>query len=208
MLRRRHRARLYSKLVPIKRKPLPPRRSPLRRKTPLRARTALARRARLARPAVLVELRCAYCKAVFHRWLRRGPRIGERFFCCRRCARLYRQECHEPAPPAPTHSSEWWRNLRIAVRARDHFRCVLCGASERDLAHELDVDHIYPRRAFQSAIEVFQEFGLAGFVSTCPTCHGRKTSGPEREWLRGDALRLQQYVQTVTSRLEEQLGQD
>jgi 5-methylcytosine-specific restriction endonuclease McrA len=92
----------------------------------------------------------------------------------------------------------WWRRLRAYIRARDGFRCVLCGASERELGCELAVDHVYPRRAFARAFDVYARFGTTAFVSVCPRCHARKTGGAEAAWLRGDALRLHQYARTVT----------
>gem|GEM_PF-5552888 len=73
--------------------------------------------------------------------------------------------------------------------------------SEQALGGELSVDHVYPRRAFPRAIDVYRTFGTNGFVSVCPTCHGRKTSGAEAAWLRGDALKLRAYVETVTAAL-------
>jgi len=69
------------------------------------------------------------------------------------------------------------------------------------LGRELSVDHAYPRRAFPKAIEVYKQFGTDAFFSTCPSCHGRKTNGPERDWLRGDVLRLQQYIRDAEASL-------
>jgi hypothetical protein len=170
----------------------------LRRKLPLRARTSLRRRVPLSRRRGLVSLTCDYCGVIFHRFQRRRRR-GKRTFCCKHCARQYRvwQRLENPRAPTPQHSTVWWRRLRAYVRARDGFCCVLCGTSERELGCELAVDHIYPRQAFKRAIEVYQQFGAAAFVSVCPRCHGRKTSGAEAAWLKGDALRLQLYVSAV-----------
>ena len=170
----------------------------LRRKVPLRARNALRRRVRLSRGRGPVSLTCDYCGTIFHRFQRRRRR-GKRTFCCRQCARQYRfrERLENPKAPTPQHSTAWWRRLRAYVRARDGFRCVLCGISERELGCELGVDHVYPRQAFRRAIEVYQQFGTAAFVSVCPRCHGRKTGGAEAAWLKGDALRLQLYVSTV-----------
>jgi len=175
-------------------------RTPLRRKTPLRACSAL-RAKRPARPPrhVPAELVCDYCEGVFHRFLLRR-RKNKQAFCCRRCARLYREErLIKSGAPAPKDSPSWWRRLRAFVRARDGFRCVLCGVSERELGHGLSIDHVYPRRAFTRAIDVYREFGTNGFASLCPRCHARKTWDAEARWLRGDALRLQQYVRAVSA---------
>jgi hypothetical protein len=170
----------------------------LRRKAPLRARTSLRRRVPLSRRRGLVSLTCDYCGVIFHRFQRRRRR-AKRAFCCRDCARQYRrrERSENPKVAAPQHSTAWWRHLRAYVRARDGFRCVLCGISERKLGCELGVDHVYPRQAFKRAIEVYRQFGTTAFVSVCPRCHGRKTGGAEAAWLKGDALRLQLYVSTV-----------
>jgi 5-methylcytosine-specific restriction endonuclease McrA len=154
------------------------RRTPLRRRAPLRARRAgrPARPSGFARPQRAAFV-CRHCGATFHRARRRGR---DARFCSRRCARLHREErVLAAASAAPEHSPAWWKRLRAYVRARDHFRCVLCGAHEIELGCELHVDHIYPRRAYREAIDVYRRFGTAGFVSVCPRCHGRKTSGAE-----------------------------
>jgi hypothetical protein len=171
----------------------------LRRKVPLRARRTLRRRVPLSRRRGLVTLTCDYCRATFRRFLRRRRR-GKHVFCCSHCRRRYREQerWDNPKQSAPQHSASWWRRLRAYVRARDGFRCVLCGVSEQNLGRELGVDHVYPRRAFRRAIEVYQQFGTAGFVSVCPRCHGRKTGGAEAAWLEGDALRLQQYSRSIS----------
>lgn len=184
--------------TPLRRKVPLRARVPLRRKVSLRARSRPRRHVGLSTRRGPVEFVCDYCGAVFHRFLRRRRR-GKHVFCCRRCARRYCDEhlVSNPKIPAPRHSTPWWRRLRAYVRARDGFRCVLCGVSEKELGRELAVDHVYPRRAFERAIEVYQRFGAAAFVSTCPRCHGRKTNGAEAAWLEGDALHLQEYVKTV-----------
>jgi len=142
---------------------------------------------------------CRYCGAAFHGVPRR--RRGGARFCSRRCARLHREErAAAAAATAPEHSQAWWRRLRTYVRARDHFRCVLCGTPERALGCELHVDHIYPRRAYPEAIDVYRRFGTNGFVSVCPHCHGRKTGGAEARWLRGDALAMARYIAETAPR--------
>lgn len=184
--------------TPLRRKVPLRARVPLRRKVPLRARSRLRRHVGLSVRRGPFEFVCDCCGAIFHRFLRRRRR-GKHVFCCRRCARRFRDEQRLTVSKlrAPEHSASWWRRLRAYVRARDGFRCVLCGVSEKELGRELAVDHVYPRRAFKRAIEVYQQFGAAAFVSTCPRCHGRKTTGAEASWLKGDALRLQEYVKTI-----------
>jgi 5-methylcytosine-specific restriction endonuclease McrA len=186
------------KRIPLRRKAPLRTHTWLRRKVPLRTRSALRRLVALLRQRGPVELTCDYCGTIFHRF-QRHRRHAKRAFCCRDCARQYRRREHSKNPkvPAPQHSRAWWRRLRAYVRARDGFRCVLCGISERELGCQLGVDHVYPRQAFKRAIEVYQQFGTAAFVSVCPRCHGRKTGGAEAAWLKGDALRLQIYVSAV-----------
>lgn len=185
--------------TPLRRKVPLRARVPLRRKVPLRARSRLRRQVGLSVRRGPFEFVCDCCGAVFHRFLRRRRR-GKHVFCCRRCARRFRDEQRLTVSKlrAPEHSASWWRRLRAYVRARDGFRCVLCGVSENELGRELAVDHVYPRRAFKRAIEVYQQFGAAAFVSTCPRCHGRKTNGAEAAWLEGDVLQLQRYVRTIS----------
>jgi 5-methylcytosine-specific restriction endonuclease McrA len=175
-------------------------RTPLRRRVPLRTRSALRRRVPLSRHRGLIELRCDYCGVKFRRFVRRRRR-GKKAFCCGRCACRFREreQLSNPREPVPQHSTSWWRHLRAYVRARDGFRCVLCGASERELGRKLAVDHVYPRRAFKRAIDIYLRFGAKVFVSLCPVCHGRKTGRAERDWLKGDVLGFQRYVESVTS---------
>lgn len=145
------------KRTPLRRKAPPRAHTWLRRKVPLRARSTLRRPVGLSRWRGPVELVCDYCGTVFHRLPRRRRHV-KRAFCCRHCARQYRarQRLENPKVPAPQHSTAWWRHLRAYVRARDGFRCVLCGISERELGRDLGVDHVYPRQAFKRAIGVYQ----------------------------------------------------
>ncbi len=114
------------------------------------------------------------------------------------CAREHReQERFERVQlRAPEHSAGWWARLRAYVRARDGYRCVLCGTSEAELGCALHVDHVYPRRAFPRALDVLLKYGTRGFVSVCPGQHARKRVA-EIKWLRGDALALEAYARRV-----------
>jgi len=59
-----------------------------------------------------------------------------------------------------------WTRLRQAVRARDGFRCQVCGLPETDHPH--DVHHKVPFRQFASAAEANR---LENLITLCPACH-------------------------------------
>jgi DEAD/DEAH box helicase domain-containing protein len=67
-----------------------------------------------------------------------------------------------------------WPRLRDAVRARDGYRCRVCGQPESDCSATLgknrqhEVHHKVPFRAFGSATEANR---LDNLVTLCPTCH-------------------------------------
>ena len=59
-----------------------------------------------------------------------------------------------------------WSGLRGRVRARDGYRCQVCGALENDRQH--DVHHKIPFRAFESPSQANQ---LDNLTTLCRTCH-------------------------------------
>lgn len=61
-----------------------------------------------------------------------------------------------------------WKNQRARARARDLYRCQICGAPEIDREH--DVHHRIPFRSFASPEEANQ---LSNLVTLCPACHHR-----------------------------------
>ncbi|MGC8855546.1 MAG: DEAD/DEAH box helicase [Anaerolineae bacterium] len=61
-----------------------------------------------------------------------------------------------------------WPKIRQLVRARDGFRCALCGAAETDRQH--DVHHKIPFRQFSSAEQANR---LENLITLCPSCHRR-----------------------------------
>ena len=72
-----------------------------------------------------------------------------------------------------------WESLRRRARERDRFRCVQCGALERE-GRQHDVHHIRPLRAFlleanrkgQDLIQARREaHRLENLITLCPTCH-------------------------------------
>ena len=61
-----------------------------------------------------------------------------------------------------------WEALRAQVRARDGYRCQVCGAPEQSRAH--DVHHKIPFRSFSSQEQANQMHNL---ITLCPNCHRR-----------------------------------
>jgi len=59
-----------------------------------------------------------------------------------------------------------WPKIRDRVRARDGYKCQVCGAPETDRQH--DVHHKVPFRAFVSAAEANR---LENLTTLCRTCH-------------------------------------
>jgi DEAD/DEAH box helicase domain-containing protein len=74
----------------------------------------------------------------------------------------------------PNSYGPGWNRLRETVRARDGYRCQVCGAPENGRQH--DVHHKIPFRAFPSAAdEVPGSYGEANrmdnLATLCPACH-------------------------------------
>jgi DEAD/DEAH box helicase domain-containing protein len=67
---------------------------------------------------------------------------------------------------APNDYGPDWPRIRLAVRARDGFRCQICGAPEA--AREHDVHHKIPFRQFASVKEANR---LDNLITLCPACH-------------------------------------
>lgn len=87
------------------------------------------------------------------------------------------------------YQSPEWRALRKLALKRDHYRCVLCGASLLKLGRSR-VDHILPRRARPDLALV-----LANLRSLCSLCDNRQSVeklehryGPRRERVDANGL--------------------
>jgi DEAD/DEAH box helicase domain-containing protein len=79
-----------------------------------------------------------------------------------------------------------WEKQRQLARARDQFRCQVCGLIEQGRSH--DVHHKVPFRTFTSYLEANQ---LANLVTLCPACHRRvETAVRIRSGLSGLAFVL------------------
>lgn len=95
--------------------------------------------------------------------------------------------------------SEWrgrfWQVQRRKALERDR-RCQGCGISRRHYqefrGHDLDVHHIVPEKAFDSAIDAHD---LENLISLCKDCHGRLEGTPRdklvwhtdhHDWLDND----------------------
>lgn len=59
-----------------------------------------------------------------------------------------------------------WQEIRIQVRARDGYRCQVCGSLEIGRPHH--VHHKVPFRTFASALEANR---LENLITLCPVCH-------------------------------------
>jgi DEAD/DEAH box helicase domain-containing protein len=68
----------------------------------------------------------------------------------------------------PNRYGPEWERQRARARARDAYRCQVCGAPENGRAHH--VHHKIPFRAFESAAQANQ---LDNLITLCPTCHQR-----------------------------------
>jgi DEAD/DEAH box helicase domain-containing protein len=66
----------------------------------------------------------------------------------------------------PNQYGSTWPFQRDQARARDGYRCQVCGAPEQGRAH--DVHHKIPFRTFSSASEANQ---LKNLITLCPACH-------------------------------------
>ena len=83
-----------------------------------------------------------------------------------------------------------WPKLRRQVRARDGYRCQMCGAPEKERAH--DVHHKIPFRAFGSAQAANH---LANLMTLCRPCHRRAELAVRiRSGLAGLAFVLRQLA--------------
>ena len=83
-----------------------------------------------------------------------------------------------------------WARISLAVRARDGFRCQVCGASEAGREH--DVHHRTPFRAFSSAAEANR---LDNLVTLCRADHRKAEQNVRiRSGLAGVAYALSQLA--------------
>ncbi len=79
-----------------------------------------------------------------------------------------------------------WPKQRDLARARDRFRCQVCGQPESDKAHH--VHHKIPFRMFDSAEQANQ---LANLITVCNSCHRKiETAVRVRSGLAGLAFTL------------------
>jgi DEAD/DEAH box helicase domain-containing protein len=68
----------------------------------------------------------------------------------------------------PNDYGSGWTKVKELVRARDDYRCQLCGAIEMGRAH--DIHHKIPFRSFTSIEQANQ---LHNLITLCPACHHR-----------------------------------
>jgi DEAD/DEAH box helicase domain-containing protein len=67
----------------------------------------------------------------------------------------------------PNNYGPGWNRLREAVRRRDGYRCLICGAEEY-AGRQHDVHHKVPFRSFNSVAEANR---LENLITLCPACH-------------------------------------
>ena len=77
---------------------------------------------------------------------------------------------------APNDYGPDWPKIRKQVRARDGYRCQLCGTPEQGRAH--DVHHKIPFRRFASLKEANR---LSNLITLCRPCHRRAETAV---WMR------------------------
>ncbi len=61
-----------------------------------------------------------------------------------------------------------WRQQRDQARARDEYRCQVCGLPESDRAH-----HVHHKTPFRSFTSYEQANQLSNLITLCPSCHRR-----------------------------------
>jgi DEAD/DEAH box helicase domain-containing protein len=87
---------------------------------------------------------------------------------------------------APNDYGPNWVRQRDLARARDGFRCQICGTAEADKEHH--VHHKIPFRQFESANQANQ---LANLITLCNSCHRKvETAVRVRSGLAGLAFTL------------------
>ncbi|RMF02268.1 MAG: DUF1998 domain-containing protein, partial [Chloroflexi bacterium] len=90
----------------------------------------------------------------------------------------------------PNNYGPNWAAQRNAARARDGYRCQMCGAPERERQH--DVHHKIPFRTFAGYRQANR---LHNLVTLCPACHKRAETGVRvRSGLAGLATVLGQLA--------------
>jgi DEAD/DEAH box helicase domain-containing protein len=96
----------------------------------------------------------------------------------------------------PNEYGPAWRKQRDLARARDAYRCQVCGAPESDRAH--DVHHKVPFRSFRDErgqIDMELANRLENLMTLCPSCHHRvETAVRIHSGLAGLAYTLSQLA--------------
>lgn len=68
----------------------------------------------------------------------------------------------------PNEYGPRWSKIRDQVRARDHYRCQICGIPENGRAH-----HVHHKIPFRSFDNIEQANQLDNLITLCPNCHRR-----------------------------------
>lgn len=143
----------------------------------------------------ILEKTCRSCSSRFH-YRAMNKRGQGRLYCSTKCAQDFMRRERHPSWRGGTSKDfgKGWLKIAEAVRVRDGRICRRCSKTEAENGKRLIVDHVRPRRDFESMAEANE---MSNLVSLCQSCHSKKTTGLERKWLRGDYLALQQYRREV-----------
>lgn len=120
-----------------------------------------------------VTVRCTHCgkRTAVPRWLEQeGLSLH---FCNDRCRRRWRDDhgADVRLKGRPDYRGGNWNAVAKRIRERDGFRCCDCGVTEESLGRQLDVHHVVPFRAFESAERANRPDNL---ITLCPSCHKRR----------------------------------
>lgn len=147
------------------------------------------------RPALLAQS-CERCGASFWRTAAAVKRV-KRSFCSKACSQEYFTGTGSPMHrgyKAHGWRGKGWNALREQIRKRDGYTCQRCNRTQEENGMALPVDHIIPWHTFEDKEAANHPSNL---VSLCSKCHGSKTSGAERKWLKGDAIAMLQYRRSI-----------
>lgn len=99
------------------------------------------------------------------------------------------------------YGSSWTKNRDLA-RARDNYKCQVCGLEESETSHH--VHHKIPFRQFESHLQANQ---LSNLITLCPSCHRRVENVVRlRSGLSGLAFILNQIAPIILMCDSKDLG--
>ena len=127
------------------------------------------------------EAQCQHCGALVPvpDWHRRSGLALH--YCGPECRRAWVRE--QPSfevrlDHKPRGRGANWEAQAVKARQRDAFTCRVCGVTEEELGHRLDVHHTIPYRGFRSNVEANK---LEHLICVCPACHQQVEAQVRRE---------------------------